>query len=251
MSDPRPRSAKGRIFDRSGAVPLPRWRDRIAETGSALANVAGFGARLPGPANLPRGDGHPVLVLPGLFSSDFLIRGFREVLTALGYEAQGWGAGINFGPTAASWHIAKQRLVAAADRMGQKTSLVGHSLGGVMARALAYEHPELVRRVITVCSPFRLPTAMRLEPLYRLLYHARIQPEILLSRLAEPPPVPTTAIYSPRDGIVAWMSCVDIPGPGRENIAIDGAHSTMMSNPAAMRAIAECLARSAEPFAAP
>jgi hypothetical protein len=235
-------SAKRQIFDRSGAVPLPRWRDRIRETGAALANIAGLGARLPAPADLPRGDGHPVLVIPGLFSSDFLIRGFRDVLTAVGYEVEGWGAGINFGPTPACWRIAKRRLAAMADRSGQQASLVGHSLGGVMARALAHEHPELVRRVITVCSPFRLPTAMRLEPLYRLLSHARIQPDILLSRIVEPPPVPTTAIYSPRDGIVAWQSCIDAPAPRRQNIAVDGAHSTMMSNPATMRVIAERLA---------
>ena len=235
-------SAKRQIFDRSGAVPLPRWRDRIRETGSALANIAGLGARLPAPADLPRGDGHPVLVIPGLFSSDFLIRGFRDVLTAVGYEVEGWGAGINFGPTPACWRIAERRLAAMADRSGQQASLVGHSLGGVMARALAHEHPELVRRVITVCSPFRLPTAMRLEPLYRLLSHARIQPDILLSRIIEPPPVPTAAIYSPRDGIVAWQSCIDAPAPRRQNIAVDGAHSTMMSNPATMRVIAERLA---------
>ena len=243
MTAQRQRRAVADIFDRSGAVPPPRWRDRIAETGSALVDIAGFGPRLPAPDELPRGHGHPVLVIPGLFSSDFLIHGFRDLLAALGYEVEGWGAGINFGPTRACWHIAEQRLLAMAGRSGQKVNIVGHSLGGVMARALAYEHPELVRRVITVCSPFRLPTAMRLEPLYRLLSHGRIDPEILLSRLAKPPPVPTTAIYSSRDGIVAWTSCIDIPGPDRENIAINGAHSTMMSNPTAMRAIAERLAR--------
>ena len=129
-----------------------------------------------------------------------------------------------------------------ANHSGRTVSLVGHSLGGVMARALAYEHPEQVRRVITVCSPFRLPTAMRLEALCWLLCRGRVAPEILIPRIAEPPPVPTTAIYSPRDGIVAWQSCTDIPGPGRENIAIKGAHSTMMSNLAAMRVIADRLA---------
>jgi alpha/beta hydrolase fold len=215
MSALRRRSAERRIFDHSGAVPLLRWRDRIADTSSALLNIAGFGARLTAPADLPRGNGHPVLVIPGLF---------------------------NFGPTPACWHIAERRLAAMADRSGQRASLVGHSLGGVMARALAYEHPELVRRVITVCSPFRLPTAMRFEPLYRLLSHARIEPEILLSRMAEPPPVPTTAIYSPHDGIVAWQSCIDELAPDRENIGIDGAHSTMMSNPETVRVIAERLA---------
>jgi len=242
MSAHQRRQTASEIFDRSGAVPLPCWRDRIADTGSVLANIAGLGASLPMPAELPRGDGHPVLVVPGLLSSDSLIRHFRHVLTALGYEVEGWGAGINWGPTPVCWHILEQRLAAMANHSGRTVSLVGHSLGGVMARALAYEHPEQVRRVITVCSPFRLPTAMRLEALCWLLCRARMDPEILIPRIAEPPPVPTTAIYSPRDGIVAWQSCTDIPGPGRENIAIKGAHSTMMSNPAAMRVIADRLA---------
>lgn len=243
MSTLRWRLATERIFERGGAVPLPRWQDRITDTSSLLANIAGFGAPLPRPTELPRGERHPVLVIPGLFSSDYLIRGVRDVLIALGYEVEGWGAGMNLGPTAACWHILEQRLSTMAARSGQRVSLVGHSLGGVMARALAYEHPEQVRRVITVCSPFRLPTAMRFEALYRLLCHARIEPEILLPRITEPPPVPTTAIYSPRDGVVAWQSCIDIPGPDRENIAIEGAHSTMMSNPAAMHVIADRLAR--------
>jgi pimeloyl-ACP methyl ester carboxylesterase len=239
----RRRPIEERVFDRSGTVPPPRWRDRIADTGAMLANIAGFVGPLPSPAELPRGDGHPVLVIPGLLSSDLLIQSFRDVLGAVGYDVEGWGSGINLGPTPACWKIVERRLVAMADRSGQSVSLVGHSLGGVMARALAQAHPELVRHVITVCSPFRLPTTMRLERLYRLLSYSRIDPEILLCRIAEPPPVPTTAIYSARDGIVAWQSCVDEPSANRENIAIDGAHSTMMSNPAAMRVIAERLAR--------
>jgi len=242
MSERRWRSVDQRVFDRNGAVPLPRWRDRIGDAGSVLSNIAGFGARLPAPDELPRGDGHPVLVIPGLLSSDSLIRRLRHVLTALGYEVEGWGAGINLGPTPACWQIVEQRLSTMAKRSGQTVSLIGHSLGGVMARALAYEHPKQVRRVITVCSPFRLPTAMRLEALCWLLCRARMDPEILIPRIAEPPPVPTTAIYSPRDGIVAWQSCIDIPGPRRENLAINGAHSTMMSNPATMRIIADRLA---------
>src|SRR5215469_13169015 len=111
-----------------------------------------------------------------------------------------------------------------------------------MGRASGSESLEHVGGVVSVCRPFRLPTAMRLEALCWLLCRARMDPEILIPRIAEPPPVPTTAIYSPRDGIVAWQSCTDIPGPGRENIAIKGAHSTMMSNQAAMRVIADRLA---------
>jgi len=118
-----------------------------------------------------------------------------------------------------------------------------------LARALASAHPERVRRVITVCSPFRLPTASPLEPIYRALAPLHSGQHLMLEQLTAPPLVPTTAIYSPRDGVVAWKSCMDAPGPNRENIAIDGAHTTMLANPRTLRIIAERLAL-AEPIAA-
>lgn len=240
------RQGSDALFDRTGNVPLPPWRDRRAEAFALLCDVSTrLHGRLRMPADLPHGDGHPVLVIPGLFSSDYLVHGFRRVLVDLGYEVVGWGAGLNLGPTRRAWRIAEGRLLGMADRTGRRVTLIGHSLGGVMVRALAYEHPTRVRQVITVCSPFRLPTASRMEPMYHLLRRARIDEDILLSRIAEPPPVPTLAIYTRRDGIVAWESCLDLPAPGRENIAIDGAHSTMLSNPKAIRVIAERLARPA------
>lgn len=182
-------------------------------------------------------------MLPALFSCDYLTRGFRRLLGELGYCAEGWSAGINFGPTEAAWRISDERLVTLAQQSGQQVSLVGHSLGGVLARALAGRHPELVRRVVTICSPFRLPTASRLEPTYRALSRWHIDEDVLLSRIAQPPPVPTTAIYAPRDGIVAWASCVDTPAPDRDNVAVDGRHSTMLSNPQTIRIVADRLAR--------
>ena len=238
-----PPQGRGQLFDRSGTVPAPSWRDLAANIGALAQDLPRFSGRVPVPPDLPRGDGHAVLVIPALFSADCLTRGFRGALAELGYRVEGWGGGINFGPTQSAWDAASERLFDIAAGSGQRVGLVGHSLGGVLARALAAEHPELVRRVITVCSPFRLPTASRLRPLYRALSHWHIDDAILTSRLAAPPPVPTTAIYSPRDGIVAWRSCVDEPAPGRENIAIDGPHSTMLANPATLRIVAERLAR--------
>jgi len=238
-----PHSPADHIFDRTGQVPLPRWRDRLAESRALVLDLPRFSGRLSAPADLPRGDGHPVLVFPGLFSADYLVRGFRRLLADLGYDVASSGAGINLGPTQSGWRIVETRLLAMAEQSGRRVSLIGHSLGGIVARALAQEHPERVRQVVTVCSPFRLPIASRLGPLYYRLLRWHLDEDILLSRLAEPPPVPTTAIYSPQDGVVAWQSCIDRPALGRRNVAVAGAHSTMLSNPAAIRIVAECLAR--------
>jgi alpha/beta hydrolase fold len=239
----RQQPANHLIFDRSGRVPAPSWRDLAANIGALVQDLTRFSGRAPVPPDLPRGDGHAVLVIPALFSSDYLTRGFRGALATLGYRVEGWEACINFGPTQPAWDTAAQHLADIAAGSGQRVSLVGHSLGGVLARALATEYPEQLRCVITVSSPFRLPTASRIEPLYRMLSPWHVDDSTLISQLADPPPVPTTAIYSPRDGIVAWTSCIDKPGSGRENVAIDGPHSTMLANPATIRIVADRLAR--------
>jgi pimeloyl-ACP methyl ester carboxylesterase len=229
------------VFDRSGAVSGPGWRDLVGE---GLALLRGFHRRqrMVHVGQVPLGDGHPVIVLPAFFCSDTMHRGTRDWLTALGYAVEGWGAGFNVGPTAAAVAAADRMLRRCTEETGRKASLVGVSLGGVLARGLANVHPDRVRRVITVCSPFQLPTASPLEPLYRALAPLHDGQHLMLAQLTAPPPVPTTAIYSPRDGVVAWRSCVDVPGPHRENIAIDDAHTTMLANPQALRIIAERLA---------
>ena len=230
------------IFDRSGSLSGPSWRDLVGEGRAVLrARLRPF-RPIVGP--VPRGDGHPVIVLPAFFCSDGMTRGFRQWLTALGYTVEGWGSGVNLGPTAAAVTAVDRLLRESTDAIGCKASLVGVSLGGVLARALANAHPDRVRRVITVCSPFRLPTASPLEPIYRALAPLHSGQHLLIGQLTEPPPVPTTAIYSPCDGVVAWRSCIDEPGPNRENIAIDGAHTTMLAHPRALQIIAERLARS-------
>jgi hypothetical protein len=230
-----------RIFDRSGVLPAPSWRDLMGEGRAVLR--AHLRRPRPSIGLVPRGDGHPVIVLPPFFCSDGMTRGFRAWLAALGYAAEGWGGGVNLGPTSAAVAAVVRLLRHSTETTGRQASLVGYSLGGVLARALANAHPERVRRVVTVCSPFRLPTASPLEPLYRALAPLHSGQHLLIENLTAPPPVPTVAIYTPQDGVVAWRSCIDEPGPNRENVAIDGAHSTMLANPRALRIIAERLAR--------
>jgi pimeloyl-ACP methyl ester carboxylesterase len=229
------------IFDRSGALPGPSWRDLVGEGRAVLrSRLRPFRANV---GFVPRGDGHPVIVLPAFFCSDGMTRGFRQWLTKLGYAVEGWGSGINLGPTAAAVTAVERLLRHSTESSGRSASLVGVSLGGVLARALANAQPERVRRVITICSPFQLPTASPLEPIYRALAPLHSGEHLLIGRLSAPPPVPTTAIYSRSDGVVAWRSCIDEPAPDRENIAIDGAHTTMLRDQRTLRVIAERLAR--------
>jgi pimeloyl-ACP methyl ester carboxylesterase len=238
---PGSRNGSRVIFARGQAIGGPSWRDLVGEGLAVLREMRRTPRRIHlGP--VPLGDGHPVIVLPAFLCSDHMSRGFRDWLHALGYAVEGWGAGVNIGPTANAVAAVDAILKHCTETSGRKASLVGVSLGGVLARALANAHPELVRRVITVCSPFRLPTATPLEPFYRALMPLHSGEQLMLAQLTAPPPVPTTAIYSPRDGVVAWRSCVDAPGPNRENIAIDGAHTTMLANPKTLRVIVERLA---------
>jgi pimeloyl-ACP methyl ester carboxylesterase len=230
-----------RIFARDLALDGPSWRDLVGEGLAVLREMRRNPRRIHlGP--VPLGDGHPVIVLPPFLCSDHMSRGLRDWLKALGYVVEGWGSRVNIGPTARAVASVDAILKRCTEAHGCKASLVGYSLGGVLARALASAHPDRVRRVVTVCSPFRLPTASPLEPVYRALAPLHNGEHLMLERLTAPPPVPTTAIYSPRDGVVAWRSCVDASGLDRENIAVDGPHTTMLANPRALRIIAERLA---------
>jgi pimeloyl-ACP methyl ester carboxylesterase len=234
------------LFDRSGAVSMPSWGRFTAEYLALFRDFRQFRAENR-KGVFARGDGHPVIVLPGFLCCDPMTSHFRRLLEGLGYPAAGWGAGINLGPTAASLSAVEALLQQITDRYGERASLVGQSLGGVFARSLASHHPTRIRRVITVCSPFRLPTATRLELIYRLLSPLHRGQDAVLRGLAAQPPVPITAIYTVTDGVVAWTSCVDEPGPGRENVAIAGAHTTMLENPEAVRVITDRLARPTNP----
>jgi pimeloyl-ACP methyl ester carboxylesterase len=192
----------------------------------------------------PRGDGHPVLLVPGFLRGESYMQPLSRFLTGRGYAVNGWRLGVNLGPTDQALDGLEERLDEIVARHGRKASLVGHSLGGALARLLAKQRPENVRQLIVLTSPIRVPTATQLEPLYRLLahWHSASSPG-LYQTFNEPPAVPVTALHTRSDGIVAWQSCLEVEGPRRENIEIKGAHSTMPRNPAAWRIIADRLAQ--------
>jgi pimeloyl-ACP methyl ester carboxylesterase len=181
-----------------------------------------------------------VFVIPAFLAGDWATVRLRRFLMKLGYRVETAGIAFNLGPTA--------RLVAKLDATLLQLSsdapidVIGQSLGGVLARDLVRRHPERVRRLITLCSPVRVPITTPLAPAARLL--GRFFDSEWLSRrdaIAMPLGVPVTALYSEEDGVVDWRECLLEEGSGGENVRVAGAHATIGSNPSALAAIARAL----------
>lgn len=212
--------------------------------GRAWLELAALVPALPALASAPRGDGHPVLVLPGFLADDRSTRALRWFLRDRGYHAHAWRLGRNLGPTPETVTGLVERLATLHRRHARKVSIIGWSLGGIYARELARAFPDAVRLVITLASPFRDPQATNVARLARLGLGRRpagrpAEPE----RLRAPLPVPTTAFYSETDGIVAWESCVDDASPVAENLGVRSSHCGMGHHPTVLLAIADRLAQ--------
>jgi pimeloyl-ACP methyl ester carboxylesterase len=201
-------------------------------------------AALPWLARLPRGDGHPVLVFPGMGASDITTVPLRRCLQALGYVTQAWGQGFNFGPRPGVIERSADDLRALAEAHDQPVSLIGWSLGGIYARELAKMHPSLARCVITLGTPFTgHPKATNAWRIYELLSRSKLGDADVMAEIRKPPPVPTTSIYSRTDGVVAWRCSLNDPGPLVENIEVPASHVGMGMNPLALYAVADRLAQ--------
>jgi pimeloyl-ACP methyl ester carboxylesterase len=199
----------------------------------------------------PKGDGHPVLALPGFLASDLSMAPMRRYLKELGYDTYTWGMGRNFGGLSSMRSALRDRLGEIHQTTGRKVSIVGWSLGGVYARDLALQMPEMARAVITLGSPFandvRATNATRL---YEALSGEGVDdnPE-LRKAIAGDLPVPATSIYSRTDGIVNWRTCLLRPSDTAENIEVHlASHVGLGVNPASLWAVADRLAQAEGEF---
>jgi len=208
--------------------------------GRAWLELASVVPALPILDRAPTGDGHPVLVIPGWLAGDISTRTLRWFLRGRGYHVHGWRLGRNVGATETIVEGLGKRFHALRARHRRRLSIVGWSLGGIYARELARRFPDDVRQVITLGSPFADPSATIPARLYRALLGG---PRDGRPRLADPLPVPATSIYSRSDGVVAWRSCLDTPGPQRENIEVWSSHCGLGHHPAALLVIADRLAQ--------
>jgi pimeloyl-ACP methyl ester carboxylesterase len=241
--------------DRSGVPAAGRLRP--PGLGLLLAEVRGifeFNASLllsPLLMRAPKGDGHPVLTLPGFLASDLSMAPMRRYLKELGYDTYAWRMGRNIGGVSRMRAALRDRLVEIHSATGRKVSIVGWSLGGVYARDLALQAPDMVRYVMTLGSPFagdvRATNATRL---YEALSGEVVEDNSELRRsIAGDLPVPTTSIYSRADGVVNWRTCLLRPSDTAENIEVYlASHVGLGVNAAALWAVADRLAQTEGEF---
>lgn len=197
----------------------------------------------------PRGDGHRVVLCPGFGASGDSMWPLRSFLRRLGYHASDWGLGSNGGKVDAY----VEALVSEVDhgRLGARSiSLVGWSLGGVIARELARARPDAVRQVVTMGTPvIGGPKYTAVGDVFARQENIDLDEfEIEVHRrnlLGLKPPV--TAIFSKSDGVVAWRATQDIYNPQTRHVEVVSSHAGLGFNTRVWREIAGALARSGEP----
>lgn len=193
----------------------------------------------------PRGDGHHVVAIPPFGAGDAFTTVLRTYLGRLGYHVHKWGQHEILAVHRLST-VAIKRLDEIVREAEGNVSVIGHSLGGIYAREVARAAADRVRRVITVGSPFAGDLKSNVVwPMYEAVTGTRIKgitPEVM-ARLNEPLPVPSTAIYSRSDGVVAWRACIDAEAKEAENVQVPGSHVGLLHNPAVFYVIADRLAQ--------
>jgi len=194
---------------------------------------------------LPRGNGQPVLVLPGFAASDSAMTLMVSRLNKLGYRAETWGLGRNTGNLKRLMPLIIERVLKLSSTTGQKVMMVGWSLGGTISREVAREHPAAVSRVITLGSPvvggakYTFVANRYRKQGIDLDKAARIAEE---RESTKPLRVPVTALYDKRDAIVNWPACIDRRNSCVEHIEVNCSHLGMAVDHHVFTLIAEKLA---------
>jgi len=220
-----------------------------------LLEAAALPATLPVLLTAPKGDGHPVLLLPGFMGSEASLIGLEVFLRNRGYAVETWGLGRNVGFHSRHANALEQKIRFMHHRSGRKVSLVGWSLGGVFALYGAHQVPDCVRSVITLGSPLSVDPGGSASPplvkaMYRLIAHPlgpaahEMQPRARKLRERLPLPMPLSCLYSLGDGVVPPQEATVDGDPSRhENIRVPGSHVGLGFNAVVLWIVAERLAQ--------
>ncbi len=180
-----------------------------------------------------KGDGHPVLVIPGFMGSNTSTRRLRKFIKRLGYISYDWGLGRNYADLE-EVNVLMELVDKIYAKHHVKVTLIGWSLGGVYAREIAKNRSDKIRQVITLGSPFAGIT----EPnnatwLFNLLKGKQVEEldSEWLDGLENPAPVPTTALYTKEDGVVSWKICKEKKEDDwHQNVEVRGSHMGLANN---------------------
>lgn len=205
-------------------------------------------------ARAPRGDGRPVLLLPGYRTDGASMRPLGRYLTFLGYDVYDWGQGRNNGEVERYVHTVGELAAEIRDAANSDAvTLIGWSLGGVVARETARMYPGAVREVITLGTPI-VGGPKYTAVAQRFAESANIDLDELERKVHERNSIgirqPITAIYSRSDGVVGWRACIDTYNVHARNIEVNSSHFGLGANSRVWRLIADILATSATPAAA-
>ncbi|BEV01085.1 alpha/beta fold hydrolase [Novosphingobium olei] len=236
--EPRPTAARGPHMARLLAelrTPVELWQAHRA----ARRHVE----PVPGPGSDAAAPSRPVMLLPGFGTHPVRMKSLRVALEAAGHRVSDWGLGFNFGPTEEGFERLAERVVTMARKEGEPLVLVGWSLGGLFAREIAHRHPEAVAMVVTMGSPFsgdrRANNAWRA---YQAIAGHSVDAPPVGHAFAAKPPVPTVALWSARDGIVAPRSACGRKGERDRAIALRCTHLGFAGHPDVARTLLALLA---------
>ena len=233
------------------AAAVPRSAIRIPARRAAWGELAGLLElprlllRAPSLARAPRGDGSPVVVLPGFATDDAAMALLRGYLTFLGHDAHPWGLGRNDGDVPRLLPLLVSRVAALHRSTGRLVRLVGWSLGGYLAREVSRDVPGDVDRVVTLGTPVvGGPKYTLAARAYRRRGADMEAIEAAVdAREAVPLTRPVSAIYSRKDGVVAWQACVDERNACVDHVEVSSTHLGMALSPDVYLLVARCLAR--------
>jgi len=197
----------------------------------------------------PRGDGRPILVIPGFLCSDLSTWMLRRFLRKIGYRSFAWKQGVNWGPKPGVRTRLLHRVHQLQEQYGQPVTIIGWSLGGFYARELACIRPDLIREVITLGSPLHgTPQATAVWNAF-LWLNRRHMPQIGRGEIDFPLPygVPCLSIFTREDGIVPWQFCKPQRGLAGQHVEVPGTHIGLVANPMVMQILGQHLGGTRRP----